>query len=101
MNQIVAISSKHSPELSLNFWIQRDSVNDGAVNVVLSSPISDQIPRRGMGHRYRADFRVGSFSTPRSPRDSPRTRGTARTTSLAETRRNTNCSVIAIEEERP
>ena len=39
MNQIVAIGSKHSPELILNFWIQRDSVNDGAVNIVLRSPI--------------------------------------------------------------
>ncbi len=42
MYEIVAIGSKHSPELSLNFRIQRDAVDVRVVNVILaalSSPV--------------------------------------------------------------
>lgn len=37
MYQIIAIGSKHAPELSLYFGIQHDAVNVRAVNVILAA----------------------------------------------------------------
>ncbi len=103
MYQIVAISSKHPAELSLNLWIQRDAVSVGAVYLIvtaLSSPMH-------IGFRVAAGtvavmliFAL-AHSRPRVPPETGRLNsGWSRaTTSLVRTRRNTNCSVSASEED--